>query len=191
MRIIGNSAMLFVMLITAGTAATAETGMKTVVNVLETRYPVRHHGVPGLWLAKPFLFVSGLGSLKMAVFGIFRPPAGDTFWLKQSVEQALGPEWSPLVETWSKRDGEWTVIFAKAVGDGIRILMVSSEHEDGLTLLQVSISGRAVRLWLDEPKQCAQRISGKGSKEGQTREVASDAVDSSQSASVVSRTGEP
>jgi hypothetical protein len=186
MKRIWNSALVFVMLIVGGTVSTAETGMKTVVTVLETRYSVRHHGVPGLWLAKPFLFVSGLGSLKMAVFGNFRPPAGDTYVLKESVEQALGPEWSPFVETWSKTDGESTVIFAKTVGDGLRMLIVSSDREDGLTLLQVGVSGRAVRLWLDEPSECVERVSGRRSKDrndNELRQAASHVSDSSQSSS--------
>lgn len=189
MKRIRNSALVFVMLIVAGTASPAETGMKTVVSVLETRYSVRHHGVPGLWLAKPFLFASGLGSLKMAVFVNFRPPAGETYAIKESVEQALGPEWSPFVESWSKRDGEWTVIFSKTVGDGIRLLIVASDRQDGLTLLQVGVSGGAMRLWLDEPTKCAARVSrsgSKGSDDNQPKQTASDVPGSAPSSSLVS-----
>lgn len=165
--------------------ASAKTGMKTVVNVLESRYAVHHHGVPGLWLAKPFLFVSGIGSLKMAEFGKLRLSASDVYPLKATVEQALGLDWSPLVETWSKSDGEWSFIFAQTAGAGFRILIVSSDQDDGLSLIQVNVSGRAVRLWLDEPGECAQRVSGRRSKEADTREIASGGVISSQSGSVV------
>ncbi len=158
-------ASLGIMLIVVCGAAIAESDMKTVVTVLESRYSVHHHGVPGLWLAKPFLWGAGLGSLKMAVFQKFTLPAQDAYPLKLAVEQALGSDWSPFVETWSKTDGEWTTIFAKTVGDGLKFLIVTSDHEDGLTLLQVSVNGRAMRLWLDEPAECAQRVSGKGSKD--------------------------
>ena len=126
----------------------------------------------------------------MAMFGNLRPPAGDTDALKESVEQALGPEWSPFVETWSKTDGEWTVIFTKTGGDGLRMLIVTSDREDGLTLLQVGVSGRAVRLWLGDPSQCVKRVSGRQSKDrgyNEARQAVSDVSDSSQSSSLAFR----
>lgn len=182
----------FVM-VAACAAASAETGMKTVVNLLEARYPVHHHGIPGLWVAKPFLAISGMGSLKIAAFGKFRPPAADAYVLGHAVERALGPEWSPFVETWSKSDGEWASIFGKAAGDGMKFLIVSSDGDDGLTLLQVNVSGRAARFWLEEPAECAKRVSGRRTKDQDTRtaEIASGGVDLARSGPIVSKPPEP
>ena len=50
-----RSAIVAAVIVAACAAASAETGMKTVMAVLESRYAVHPHGVPGLWLAKPFL----------------------------------------------------------------------------------------------------------------------------------------
>ena len=57
---------LLVVLFAGCAVSSAQTGIKTVVKLLETRYAVRHHGVPALWLAKPFMIGSGIGGLKIA-----------------------------------------------------------------------------------------------------------------------------
>jgi hypothetical protein len=141
----------------AGAAGTAQTGIKTVVKLLETRYSIRHHGVPALWLAKPFMFGSGVGGLKIAEFENFRMPSEDAGTLQQQVGAALGPEWFPFVETWSKRDREWSVIYAKEAGDKMQLLIVTSEENDGLTVLQMNVSGKARDEWFNEPVHCAKR----------------------------------
>jgi hypothetical protein len=169
--------------------APAETDIKAVVHVLEARYAIHHQGVPGLWLTKPFLFGAGFGGLKIAEFGNFHVPAGDLAPVRQTIEKELGPEWAPLVETWSKSDGEWALIFAKTNGDSLKVLIASSDHDDGLTLVQVSVSGRAVKSWLDEPAKCAKDLSegrnDEGDPKGQEKDMTaasehapSDAVDS-------------
>jgi hypothetical protein len=138
-------------------AASAQTGIKTVVKLLETRYSIHHHGVPALWLAKPFMLGSGVGGLKIAEFQNFRMPSEDAGTLQQQVGAALGPEWFPFVETWSKRDREWSVIYAKETGDKMQLLIVTSEENDGLTVLQMNVSGKAREEWFNEPVSCAKR----------------------------------
>lgn len=149
------------LLLASCTLAAAETGIKTVVKLVESRYAVRHHGVPGLWLAKPFLFGSGVGGLKIAEFEKFRVPAADMYSLKEDLQRALGPEWQPFVEQWSRRDGEWSVIYSKGSGDTLRLLIVTSEDEDGLTVMQMNLSGKAMRLWIDEPVDTAKHRRGR------------------------------
>ena len=58
---------LVFLLTVACSAASAQTGIKTVVKILETHYSVRHHGVPGLWLAKPFMNGAALGAKDCAL----------------------------------------------------------------------------------------------------------------------------
>jgi hypothetical protein len=141
----------------ACTAASAQTGIKTVVKLLETRYSVHHHGVPALWLAKPFMLGSGVGGLKIAEFENFRVASDDAGKLQLEVNAALGPEWFPFVETWSKRDREWSVIYAKEAGEKMQLLIVTSEENDGLTVLQMNVSGKARQDWFHEPVDCAKR----------------------------------
>ena len=67
-------------------SASAETGINTVVRLLEVRYSVRQHGM------------------------------------------------------------------TKAKDQRISMLIVTSEHEDGVTVIQLNLSGRALREWVDEPE---------------------------------------
>ncbi len=149
---------LIFLLTVACSAASAQTGIKTVVKILETHYSVRHHGVPGLWLAKPFMFGSGVGGLKIANFDNLRIRTDDDIYaLQQRVTKSLGPEWFPFVETWSKSDHEWSVIYARDARDKMQLLIVTSEDNDGLTVLQMNVSGKARAEWFNEPVDCARR----------------------------------
>lgn len=150
-------ALVLLFVLTFACAAWAETGIKTVVKLLETRYPLHHHGVPALWLAKPFMFGSGIGGLKIAQFDTFRMRPEDAGTLQQQVGSALGPEWFPFIETWSRSEQEWSVIYARESGEKMQLLIVSSEEKDGLTVLQMNVSGKARDEWFKEPVRCAKR----------------------------------
>jgi len=160
-----NRAWYLLLLMTiASTAATAETGIKTVVKLMEARYAVRHHGVPGLWLAKPFMIGSGVGGLKIAEFSSFRVPSQDSYVLKQQVAMSLGPEWHPFVEEWSKRDGDWSLIYTKTNDAKVSILIATSDGEDGFTVVQMDLSGKALRQWFDGPVERAKHQPAKDSR---------------------------
>jgi hypothetical protein len=147
--------LLPITLVTACVLANADTGIKTVVKVVETRYAVRHHGIPGLWLARPFLTGSGIGGLRMAEFAKFHVPPQDSYSLKENLAHSLGPEWQSFVEVWSKNDGEWTVIYTRATNEGLSLLIVESERDDTFTVVQVNLNGKALRQWVDEPIKSA------------------------------------
>lgn len=148
-------ALALALIICSATLAFAGTGIGTVTTLLEHRYGVRHHGVHALWLAKPFMFGSGVGGLKIAEFERFTVPSEDVGPLMDEVGRKLGPEWRPFVQTWSKRDHEWTVIYAAIAGSKLRMLIVSSDPGDGMTLVQVDVSGKARDEWFGEPVKSA------------------------------------
>ena len=75
------------LLLSLSGATQAETGIKTVVRLIESRYGVRHEGIPGLWLAKPFLTSSGTGGLKIEEFSSLRISATDSEWLRQHIPE--------------------------------------------------------------------------------------------------------
>jgi len=151
-------------LLLVSSAATAETGIATAVRLVESRYAVRHHGVPGLWLAKPFMIGSGVSGLKVAEFDNFHIPAEDSYTLKQQLSKSLGAEWHPFVEEWSKRDREWSVIYTKAQEGKISMLIVTSDNGDGLTVVQIKLSPKALDQWVDDPIGSATHRNATGSK---------------------------
>src|SRR5512146_1707339 len=136
-------------------AVWAENGIDRVVKLLETRYAVHHHGIPGLWLAKPFMFGSGVGGLRIAQVDNFRIPAGDGYALNEEVRKALGEDWTPFVETWSKADHEWSAIYAREKDGRLQLLIVNSDEDDGLEVLQMNVSGKARDEWISEPVSSA------------------------------------
>ncbi len=146
-------------LVIACAVARADTGIKTVVKAVESRYGVRHHGIPGLWLAKPFLIGSGVGGLKIAEFTKFHVPPEDNYSLKEDLAQSLGPEWQPSVEAWSKRDGEWSIIYTKTNTDGVTMLIVESERDGDFTVVQMKLNADALRGWVHEPVESARHAA--------------------------------
>ena len=148
------------MVVGFASAARAENGIDRVVKLLETRYAVRHHGVPGLWLVKPFMFGSGVSGLRIAQFDNFRIPAGDGHVLDQDVRRVLGADWTPFVETWSKADHEGSVIYANEKAGRLQLLIVSSDEDDGLEVLQMEVSGKARDEWVGNPAGSAKHKSG-------------------------------
>ena len=144
-----KAAYLFLPLLCA--AAPAQTGIKTVVRLIESRYSVRHHGIPALWLAKPFLRSSGAGGVKIEEFSGLRISAGDSEWLREHIPQSLGPDWHPFVEEWSKSNQEWSFIYTKSNGQHVNLLILASDQEDGLTAVEMRVSDKNMAEWLDDP----------------------------------------
>lgn len=130
------------------------TGISQVIKLVEAKYSTHHHGVPALWLAKPFLVGSGVRGLKMATFENLSIPADDMYQLKRQVSEALGPDWQPFVETFSKHDGEWSAIYLQTSGKAMQLLIASDDHEE-FTIVQIKLSEKAMHDWIDEPVQHA------------------------------------
>ena len=148
----------------ASTVAIAKTSMRAVIDLVETRYAVRHHGIPGLWLAKPVLIGSGIGGLKIAEFTNFHVLPQDRASLKQELGRALGSEWHSFVEARKKGNGEWSVIYTKANDKGISMLIVESDVEGDFTVVQMNLSGNALHHWLDEPLESAKHDIAEAAK---------------------------
>lgn len=146
----------------------AATGIDTVIRFLETRYSTRHHGIPGLWLAKPFLFGSGVSGLKIAAFESLHIPADEGDSLPSELNRELGEDWNPFIETWSKGDGEWSVIYARSNGNRLELLIVDSDGQDGVTVLQMKLSGKALDEWVSEPRKSRWRTHSQMARETST-----------------------
>jgi hypothetical protein len=149
---------LAIVLSFAMTAEAGETGIKNVVQMLETRYATRHHGIHWLWLARPFLLGSGMSGLKMAEFRDLHARAPQSENLSDEVGRTLGPDWSLFVESW-ERGGEWSLIYARTSGRGMNLLIVSADQSDEVTLVQLTVSGKALDGWVDEPVETANRTN--------------------------------
>ena len=158
--------LLLVFLLAVSKLGSAESGIHAVVNLVEARYSVRHHGIPGLWLAKPFLIGSGVGGLKMAVFEDIRVPERDSLSLRDQMNEALGPDWHPFIEEWSRSGHECTLIYIKTHGSKVSMLIFASEEQGDLTLLQMNLNPKRLSRWTKEPIESAKNHHGSHSEGG-------------------------
>lgn len=96
-------------------------------------------------LARP----AGLRRLKLTRFD---QPANCGAWesVGDLVENALGPEWRPLLRQQSRRSGRETHIYVKSVGDSQRIIMVGVESGKA-TLMQATLDPTEFAAYLEHP----------------------------------------
>lgn len=143
--------MLVLVVLSVSAAACAETGIHTAVGLVESRYAVHHHNIPLLWLAKPFLIGSGVGGLKIALFEDLHVTLKDSYSLRDGVADALGPDWHPFVENWSKSGHECTLIYVRTNRHKIGMLILTAEEQGDTTLLQVTLKPKRFGKWVKEP----------------------------------------
>ena len=65
------------------------------------------------------------------------------------VKAGLADGWQPMVRVWSRRDGERTVIFAKAEGKDMKLLVATVDKEDAV-VVQVKINPYKLSRCIDE-----------------------------------------
>lgn len=62
---------------------------------------------------------------------------GNGFDFVEVVHAGLSQDWQPLVRVWSKRDGEWTMIFSKPAGKqgkDLKLLIANVDNEDAVVM---------------------------------------------------------
>lgn len=142
----------------AATAAFAgDHEFRGVVSAIEGHYGVRHMHIPLLGVAMFFVRPEGVSGLKLAVFEDFHhTDAGD---VRRIVEDSLGEDWHPFVHVRSRADGETTLIYARPTEGKFRMLIVNIESDEA-TVVELSLSERAIKRWIKEPGDAADGQSG-------------------------------
>lgn len=130
-------------------AAFGSDDFKSVVKAVETTYGIHHKHIPMMGVALKFSPDHEARSMKLAIFE-GGPMRGNLANLEKLVSSNLGPDWSPFVRVWSRRDRESVVIYAKPSGSGMR-LMVTCLDQDESVIMSVDVNEKALRDWIDEP----------------------------------------
>ena len=94
------------------------------------------------------------------VFEGVRIPERDDVSLRDQVTAVLSPEWHPFVENWSRSGHECTLMYVRTTGSKMSMLIVTSEEQGDLTILQMHISSRTLKKWVREPIQNARSSRG-------------------------------
>ncbi len=84
--------------------------------------------------------------------------------LESSMAGVLSAEWHPFVRVDSRRNHESTVIYARASGDDMRLMIVTAESGE-LTVLQVDVPRNLRERWLEHTENMA-RHARHGDVEG-------------------------
>lgn len=113
-----------------------------IVKHIEVTYHVhrQHRFVMGMaGFVVKFWHVAGVKNFKGAIFENqpFVNAARDTRF-DEVVRAAMNSGWQPIVQTWDRRSGERTYIYAQDLGKDMKVLVVSLESTDAV-VIQVKV----------------------------------------------------
>jgi hypothetical protein len=138
-----------------------------VVHAIEDHYGVRHMRIPFLSFAMSFAAKpAGVNGMRLAVFEDFHPSSASMHAsanlnedLQHVVEHSLGPDWHLFVRTRTQNDSDDTLIYV-SLGEAKLQMMIVTVEPNEATVVEMNLSDRALRKWLDEPKESAEDNSG-------------------------------
>ena len=124
-----------------------------IVHHIESNYHVhrQHRFVMGLaGFTVRFWHIGGVKSLKGAIFENqrFTNAASDTRF-DEIVRAAMDSGWQPLVQSWDRRTGERTYIYAQDLGKDMKVLVVTLESNEAI-VLQVRVDPRKLDEFIEE-----------------------------------------
>ena len=133
--------------------------MNRVVRNLEGDLGVRHTHVPMLGVA---MFMGKMATgfqmpgVKLAIFEDERLAELSPEQIENSVVKALGPQWTQFVKSTSKYGEEQNWIYFSEDGKKMQMFIASVERNE-LSLVQVKISERQMRRWINDTDVMAKR----------------------------------
>jgi hypothetical protein len=109
---------------------------------------------------------AGVSGIRLAVFEDFHPSSASMHTrasrsedLQRLVEYSLGPDWRLFVRTRTQDDSDDALIYVNLGEAKLRMMIVTIEPDEA-TVVEMNLSDRALRRWLDEPKESAEDNSG-------------------------------
>jgi hypothetical protein len=152
-RSLSFAVLIIAMLVAASQNAFAKDDFGTIVHHIEANYHVhrQHRWVMGLaGFTVKFWHIAGVKSLKGAIFENqpFVNAASDTRF-DEVVRAAMNSGWQPLVQSWDRRTGERTYIYAQDLGKDVKLLVVNLESNEAV-VLQVKVDPKKLNHFIDE-----------------------------------------
>ena len=147
--------LVLIALLFTNAAAFGADDFKAVVKAVETTYGIHHKHIPVMGVMLKFTPNHEARGMKLAIFEA-APERGDLSSLQQVVSSNLGPEWSPFVRVWSRREQESVVIYAKPAASGMRLLITCLEPDESV-VMSVDVSEKSLHGWIDDPGGMSRR----------------------------------
>jgi hypothetical protein len=122
-----------------------------VVRAVAAESGLKRQYIPFLGIGRLFVRMQqpeGVHDFRIAVFGktgavSFSPE------LIGSVERTFGAGWSPLVSSRSNRSGEQALIFARPVGNLMRLVIIANDDEE-VAVIQVDLDPEKVAMFAED-----------------------------------------
>jgi len=149
-------AILIPLLFLPGSAVLAkDPDFDAVVRSIESHYHTRRTCIPFLGLANFIVKIArpaGVHGFRLAVFEDlnYRATPAD-LQFDALVRNTVSQAWRPLVKVHSRRDGEWTHIYARDLGSRIKLLVATFERREA-TVLEVKLHPEELVRSLEEPR---------------------------------------
>ena len=71
--------------------------------------------------------------------------------LEASLQGSLGSEWHPFVKVNSRKSHECTLIYARAVGDDMRLMVIDAEASE-VNVIEMDLTKKLQELWLADAR---------------------------------------
>lgn len=141
------------LLFTTPQPAFAKDDFGKIVQHIETNYHVhrQHRWVMGLaGFTVKFWHVAGVKNFKGAIFENqqFVNASSDTRF-DEVVRAAMDSGWQPVVQSWDRRSGERTYIYAQDLGKDMKVLVVNLESNEAV-VLQVKVDPKKLNDFVQE-----------------------------------------
>jgi hypothetical protein len=147
-------------------------GFNDVVKAIEQFYHVKHQNIPvlaraGVNAMRTVAKIKGGELGRIAEVGTIRvvffedqhfDSRGQIASFKTSVQNALGDEWSPLVQTLAPRDEEQTHVFIRENAQKFHVLVIEIERNEA-TVVQATLKPEALAQLLKDPNEMGKAIT--------------------------------
>lgn len=139
----------------------------SVVRAIEDHYGVHHMRIPFLGFAISLTArPAGVSGVRLAVFEDFHsssagrhPGKSMNEDLQGVVEHSLGPDWRLFVRTRTQDDSDDALVYVNFAEAKLEMMIVTIDSDEA-TVVEMRLTDRALRKWMDEPKESAEDNSG-------------------------------
>jgi hypothetical protein len=143
------------MALLASSAAAGDPDFDTIVRRVESDLGIQRTHIPLLGLATLVVKAAepaGVKQLDMAIFDDldYSPPAAARF--DDIMRRATGGRWSAVIRVRSRRDHEWTYIYAKPDGRDWKLLVANFEPREAV-IIETRVTPEVLLDSLDNPEK--------------------------------------
>jgi hypothetical protein len=143
------TAILSALLLTFAMPAYAEDDFNAAVHRISDRLGQHPLRIP--FLSVMLFFTPARGThIRLATFEDVHAELtlGD---LEHAMNGALGSDWHPFVKVDSRKSHESTLIYARAVGGDMRLMVITAESNE-VTVVQLDVSKKMQERWMSDAK---------------------------------------